>query len=163
MQENNASWNEEEKVLIPPADQEDTDAFAEGIDQEEELNTAEAHALQSQLDQLMDDGGGSGDISLDKEFLKNTPRHRIWFFAFMLVGFVLSMMWGYYFDNKRREIDQLEKRLEDIRYRYLFTTAELVRIQRISSIEERVRELGLPLEHSTKPPYKIILSQSSQE
>ena len=45
----------------------------------------------------------------------------------------------------------------DLRHRMLYTTAELVGLERINSVEERIKVLKLPLEHSNHPPYIIYV------
>ncbi len=79
----------------------------------------------------------------------------IGFSVWVIFLILLVHQWQTAFENKIRSIDRLEKRVEDVRYRHLFISAELVRLERISSVEANVSALGLDLEHSTTPPYEI--------
>lgn len=87
---------------------------------------------------------------------RHYTHERLFFMFFCLVVLLLVSMWNTYYKSEVRLLDQEEQRLMDLRYRSLFTTAELVRLQRISNIERSIQTLGLPLEHSTHPPYEVI-------
>ncbi|MDD4922226.1 MAG: FtsL-like putative cell division protein [Bacteroidales bacterium] len=56
---------------------------------------------------------------------------------------------------KLSEIDTLQKELTDIKYEALTVSSQLMRESRQSYIREMVKERGLELEDSTKPPYTI--------
>lgn len=121
-------------------------------------------SLQSDYDRLVGEGSEQPIFErdwLDPFFAMMRVGRRWWFVAFVVLVFVLSIQWTYRFQEKQRQIDRLEKQVEDLHNRYLFTTAELVRIQRISSIESSVAELGLDLEHSSTPPYEVVPRASS--
>ncbi|MDO4691252.1 MAG: FtsL-like putative cell division protein [Porphyromonadaceae bacterium] len=75
-------------------------------------------------------------------------------YCIFLLG--LSIMWGYQFSIMDKKVGRLERDLEDIRYKSLFTTAELIKHERISNIETNIQSLNLNLESSTHPPYEII-------
>ena len=48
------------------------------------------------------------------------------------------------------------KQLYDLRSGFLITTAELVSLERINNIEQNIQNYGLQLEHSSRPPYKLV-------
>lgn len=78
------------------------------------------------------------------------------FGLFCLGLFLLSIMWGYHFSMTDKKASTLERRLEDLRYKSLFSTAELIKHEQISSIQRSLEAQGLDLEVSTHPPYEII-------
>lgn len=84
------------------------------------------------------------------------PAHRRWFIGFTAMLVILVAYWNTKYNTQLRTLTHEEEQLKDLRYRTLYTTAELVRLERINSIEERIGELKLPLEHSSQPPYEIV-------
>lgn len=117
---------------------------------------------------IMDDMGT--DVAADASSDHPPIAERIWELVrrnwklglFCLVGLSGFNYWEHMVENKMRVVDQLEQRRDDMRKRLLFITADLASMQRVSNIEQSVRELGLPLEHSLTPPYEIHLSGKSE-
>ncbi|MDR1225201.1 MAG: hypothetical protein LBL07_20320 [Tannerella sp.] len=56
---------------------------------------------------------------------------------------------------KIREIDHLQEQLKDVKYEALSVSAQLTGNTRPSQVEELVKRLGLNLEKSKKPPYRL--------
>jgi hypothetical protein len=57
--------------------------------------------------------------------------------------------------QKLRDIDLLQQELRDIRFEALSISSELTGSSRQSQIETMVKEMGLPLEVPTSPPYEL--------
>lgn len=122
-----------------------------------------ASRLQRQHDALIDDEAGDDADTYQRwaeQIFRCTPRHRWFFWVWLMVLLWWSMQWQYNYANELREVARLEAVVKDLRYRHLFVIAELVRLERISSIEEQVKAQGLDLEHSSQPPY--LINASSQ-
>ncbi|WP_152568298.1 FtsL-like putative cell division protein [Porphyromonas sp. COT-290 OH3588] len=78
------------------------------------------------------------------------------FGIFCIVLSLLAVFWGVYVPMVDRRVSKLEQELEDIRYKSLFTTAELIKHEQISTITQNIESFGLDLEPSTYPPYEIV-------
>lgn len=106
-------------------------------------------------------------ISIEDEFKpflnKYGNLNTISFIVLSLVILVLASYWNTFYSSQLRSLSEREEYLKDLRYRDLFTTAELVRLGRIGNIENSLKELGLTLEHSTQPPYEIIDTMSTPQ
>lgn len=87
-------------------------------------------------------------------FLK-MPTHYKGFIVFWIVLLISISYWGTHYNKTMRQIDTKEQELMDLRYRMLYTTAELVQLERINHIEERITEMQLPLEHSRQAPINV--------
>lgn len=147
-------------AIAPPSDTSATPAPDEQIDERTKEQQAQVEELRRRHEALIGDGHisltGSRDWSESLFLIAKRQRHYFGFVLWLLLLALGTIVWQTNFENKLRSIDRLERQVEDIRYRHLFISAELVRIQRISSIEESIRALGLDLEHSTVPPYEIV-------
>ena len=64
--------------------------------------------------------------------------------------------WPYVYQGSLREITSLEKKLEDIRYKALFTSAALIEYERINNITTKVDQYQLQLVPATQPPYLLV-------
>lgn len=56
---------------------------------------------------------------------------------------------------KLREIDKLQRELKDVKYESLATSGQLTGNNRLSQIEQLVKEKGIDLESAKTPPYII--------
>lgn len=73
----------------------------------------------------------------------------------LFLGFVM-IAWPYIYQGSLREITTLEKKLEDIRYKALFTSAALIEYERINNITTKVEQYQLQLVPATQPPYLLV-------
>lgn len=125
-----------------------------------------AEELKRQHAALISDDDEGGGIDTYQEWadrlFRHTPWHRWLFGVWLLLLLFWSMHWQYSYANFTKEVAKLEERVKDLRYRHLFVTAELVRHERISSVEEEVVKQGLNLEHSSQPPYLIEPDQKQE-
>lgn len=170
-EEDYTSQLETEEEEDEDADDSSEDDFDEDYDEEEELDESFDYDDEDDEEDKSDNDSLPPSSSVrqktkgllayelsDKQLadLKKIPRHRWIFFVFLAVLILLSAHWNTFYNTELRTVSEQEKVLKSLRFRSLFMTAELVRIERINSIEERIRELNLPLEHSTQPPYQIV-------
>lgn len=84
--------------------------------------------------------------------LRNNRRFIV--YCILLVGVMIG--WPYYYKVSLREITSLEKKLEDIRYKALFTSAALIEYERINNITTKVEQYQLQLVPATQPPYLLV-------
>ena len=75
-------------------------------------------------------------------------------YCILLVGVMIG--WPYIYQGSLREITSLEKKLEDIRYKALFTSAALIEYERINNITTKVEQYQLQLVPATQPPYLLV-------
>ena len=75
-------------------------------------------------------------------------------YCLFLVGVMIA--WPYIYQGSLREITSLEKKLEDIRYKALFTSAALIEYERINNIMTKVDQYQLQLVPATQPPYLLV-------
>ena len=68
----------------------------------------------------------------------------------------VMIAWPYIYQGSLREITTLEKKLEDIRYKALFTSAALIEYERINNITTKVEQYQLQLVPATQPPYLLV-------
>jgi len=54
---------------------------------------------------------------------------------------------------KLRQIDQLQKELQEIKYESIHVSGQLIESNRMSQIEQLVKSQGLKLESTKSPPY----------
>lgn len=94
--------------------------------------------------------------------LKQLRMDWILFVAWSIILILLASYWNTHYNIQLRNLDAKEKELVDLRYRMLYTTAELVRLERINSIEQSIQDMSLNLEHSTQPPYEVIDTTSNK-
>lgn len=83
----------------------------------------------------------------------------------LLIGglFFFNIYRRYRFINQIKEIDRLEKVLQDIRFRALFKSSEVTSTSQKMNIERAVQREGLGLEPSEQPPYVIYSGPMLQE
>ncbi len=83
----------------------------------------------------------------------------------LLIGglFFFNIYRRYQFINQIKEIDRLEKVLQDIRFRALFKSSEVTSTSQKLNIERAVQREGLGLEPSEQPPYVIYSGPMPQE
>lgn len=80
-----------------------------------------------------------------------------WRFILYCVFLVVVMIgWPYLYKVSLSEITPLEKKLEDIRYKALFTSAALIEYERINNITTKVEQYQLQLVPATQPPYLLV-------
>lgn len=96
-------------------------------------------------------------------FAQGLSRDNKIFIAFVFVTLIFSAYWHTLYNSTIREVSTQEKELKDLRYRRLYMSAELVRLERITSIEASIESLKLDLEHPTKPPYEVIDTTSTNK
>lgn len=78
------------------------------------------------------------------------------FIAYCVFLVVVMIGWPYLYKVSLREITPLEKKLEDIRYKALFTSAALIEYERINNITTKVEQYQLQLVPATQPPYLLV-------
>lgn len=127
---------------------------AQSITSDQNILT-QREAIRQQIDDLLSDQDEASQLSWlntgGKQFLS-----RFGLFILFFIGInILSILWGYHFSALDKEVSVLESKHEDIKYKSLFTTAELIGQERVSSVERTIKELGLNLESSTYPPYEV--------
>lgn len=96
------------------------------------------------------------DRNFWRETFKHLTRERAFFLLFSFVCLLSVSHWNTSYKGEVRRLDEKERYLLDLKYKALFTTAELVRLERINNIETSIQTLGLDLEHSTHPPLEIV-------
>lgn len=97
------------------------------------------------------------DMERSWDWFLNLPTNWKLFFVYLLPLVIFTASWNTHCNQLVRKLTDREKELIDLRHRMLYTTAELVNLERINSIEQRIKVLNLPLEHSTQPPYIIYV------
>lgn len=126
-------------------------------------NQTQREAIQQQIDDLSSDQ----DDSLQLSWLNAGGKRLLSRFGLFILFFfginILSILWGYHFSALDKEVSTLESKREDIKYKSLFTTAELIGQERVSSVEKTIKELGLSLEASTYPPYEVEAPATESE
>lgn len=140
----------EDDLPYTETDDRDEDEGDTPEDETEDLRELQA-TLQREHD-LLNDSTSSGWVGL--EHIQIPPSWRL-FIGLSVLLMLVPIWWSYHFNLKIKEVGQLEQRLENVRRRQLFMNAEVVRLERISSVEDRIQALGLDLEHSEVPPTKI--------
>ncbi len=75
-------------------------------------------------------------------------------YCLSLAGVMVA--WPYIYQGSLRKITTLEKKLEDIRYKALFTSAALIEYERINNISSKVEQYQLQLVPATQPPYLLV-------
>lgn len=83
-------------------------------------------------------------------------RNNVRFIAYCLFLVGVMIAWPYFYQASLREITSLEKKLEDIRYKALFTSAALIEYERINNITTKVDQYQLQLVPATQPPYLLV-------
>ena len=68
----------------------------------------------------------------------------------------MSIAWPYVYMINLREVTMMEQKLQDIRYKSLFISAERIEYERIGNILDRVGEYRLPLVPASQPPYLLL-------
>lgn len=91
-----------------------------------------------------------------RRFISSLSMDTICYSVFTLLCLAAAAYWHTYYNTQIRKVTGREEVLKDIRYRRLYMSAELVRLERISSIESRIESLQLGLQHPTQPPYEVI-------
>lgn len=131
-----------------------TPELAEAPESEAKAQTPEAEQLQHDYDRLTQDKESPSEEKLGTQIKLLATKH--WMLILLVIILILlSTQWSNKYNDKMRQIDRLEKQVKDLRRRQLFTTAELVRLQNIHSIEKAIEKQGLKLEHSAEPPYIV--------
>ncbi len=97
------------------------------------------------------------EIETSWSWFLNLPTNWKVFFLYLLPLVICTASWNTHCNQLVRKLTNKEKELMDLRHRMLYTTAELVGLERINSVEERIKVLKLPLEHSNHPPYIIYV------
>ena len=82
--------------------------------------------------------------------------NNIRFIVYCFVLAAVMIAWPYFYQGSLREITSLEKKLEDIRYKALFTSAALIEYERINNITSKVEQYQLQLVPATQPPYLLV-------
>ena len=83
-------------------------------------------------------------------------RKNIVFLCYCVVLGGVMIGWPYLYQVSLRKITSLEKKLEDIRYKALFTSAALIEYERINNITTKVEQYQLQLVPATQPPYLLV-------
>ena len=73
----------------------------------------------------------------------------------VLVLLLIYIANGYSMEKLQRRQNSLEKEIEELRVRSVGVNAELMQMQKASSIMKRVRESGIPLKQSGAIPVKL--------
>lgn len=159
--EDDEEYLDEEEYSDDDSDEEEDDSEdAEEIDEEEE----EYLDVSPEEEEVQGDGISPRDeLERSWQRVRQLPLNWKVFVGYAFVLIVCASMWNTYYNQLMRRVTDKEKELMDLRYRMLYTTAELVKLERINNIEERITELNLPLEHSTQPPYELLDTLSVNE
>lgn len=91
-----------------------------------------------------------------RRFISSLSMDTICYALFTLLCLFGAAYWHTYYNTRIRRVTGREEVLKDLRYRRLYMSAELVRLERISSIEESIESLQLGLQYPVKPPYEVI-------
>lgn len=83
--------------------------------------------------------------------------YRLMLFVFALI--LLAILWPYEYDSKIKKLAAIEKVKQDINNRILFTTSEIISLERKDEVEERIERLGLDLEEGWEPVYTIQMKK----
>ena len=93
----------------------------------------------------------------EEDFLNAPWLKRNWLFIlFVITCGLVSIAWPYVYMINLREVTMMEQKLQDIRYKSLFISAERIEYERIGNILDRVGEYRLPLVPASQPPYLLL-------
>ena len=84
-------------------------------------------------------------------FVERNIRMIIW--VVLLIFFLITNR--YTCLQKLKEIDSLQRQLQDVRFEALSISSELTGKSRQSKIEEKIEEQGIDLAGAKTPPYKL--------
>lgn len=150
------------------ADDDESDEYDEDEDSEyyEDEDEYEEYLDEDRYDSEPIEAPRPTSSTVDEVFtfdkLKGLRMDWILFTAWSIILILLASYWNTHYNIQLRNLDAKEKELVDLRYRMLYTTAELVRLERINSIEQSIQDMSLNLEHSTQPPYEVIDTTSNK-
>lgn len=156
-----------------PDDEEDYEDEEEEYEDDDNESNDEDDSLDDEEDEDCDENEDKAQPSrLVEDSREDWKRFRAMFSRdlrfFLLFCFVLLLSaayWTTHFNQSIRKLTERERILKDLRYLRLYTTADLVRLERINNIEASIKKMQLDLEFPSQPPYEVIdtLSEAKSE
>lgn len=157
-QESETLYDEEE--LYDDIDDEDAEEVSEGSleeDDEVEYVEDERELYEDEDDPEISTTSAEEDSRLSwQQLRKRFSLDNRLFAVYCVLLISLGSYWTTYYKQRIRQITEQEKVLKELRYFRLYTTAELVRLERITNIEQSLKEMQLDLEFPTQPPYEVV-------
>jgi len=93
-----------------------------------------------------------GSLLVERGVFKQLP-----FILFIMFWAVIFIANGYNAEKKIRKIDELNRKMDELRFEHIATKSELMNYSRLSQIATKLKHTGL--EVSTEPPYKIFANK----
>lgn len=98
-----------------------------------------------------------------KRILSKLSPDIICFLIFCVVLLCGAAYWTTHYNQSIRKLTEREQVLKDLRFLRLYTTADLVRLERINNIEQSIKKMELDLEFPSQPPYEVIDTLTVEE
>ncbi|MFZ6051009.1 FtsL-like putative cell division protein [Halocola ammonii] len=95
----------------------------------------------------------SGEFLTREEVTRHMP-----FVLFLTFIFILTISWGYWFENTERKIEKTRSELEELRSEYNTTKSMLETKKQQSQVAKDIASMGL--KESTSPPEVIEVDES---
>ncbi|MGL5893684.1 MAG: FtsL-like putative cell division protein [Bacteroidales bacterium] len=90
------------------------------------------------------------------EFIEQFVSMKYLFVFMMVFSFAMLYIWNRYESQRQMtQIATLKKEIRELRYRSVTHTSEVLGQGRQSQIKRRLKELGVEMEESNKPPYLL--------
>ncbi len=93
-----------------------------------------------------------GSLLVERGIFKHLP-----FILFIMFWAIIFIANGYNAEKKIRKIDELNRKMDELRFEHIATKSELMNYSRLSQIATKLKHTGL--EVSTEPPYKIFANK----
>ena len=81
----------------------------------------------------------------------------LFFITFLTILYIANI---YYAENDIREFNALKKELKELRYEYITSKSNLMRVSKQSEITRRLRGSGV--KESVVPPYKLFEKETEE-